>query len=86
MTNVVLFHVRCGGLGTCTRFHGQTRVAPMTNLVLLMLLAVVLVPAGCLPPHGGPPLGCPARGSGRGLGGARDPRVPRAKGGRVAKA
>ena len=79
MTDVVLFHARCGGLGTYTRFRGQNRVPPMTNLVLLMRLAVVLVPAGCLPPHGGRPCGRPAHGSGRGLGGARDPRVPRAK-------
>ena len=52
-----------------------------------MCLAVVLVPAGCLPPHGGRARGRPARGSGRGLGGTRDPSVPRARnGGRVAKA
>ena len=52
-----------------------------------MRLAVVLVPAACLPPHGGRPRGRPARGSGRGLGGARDPPGPRARnGGRVVTA
>ena len=52
-----------------------------------MRLGVVLVPAGCLPRHGGRPRGRPAPGSGRGLGDARHPPVPRAKnGGRVAKA
>ena len=86
MTSLVLFHTRCGGLGAYTRFRGQTRV-PTTNLVLPMRFAVVLLPAGRLPPHGGPPCGCPARGSGRGLGGARGTPVPRAKKvGGVAKA
>ena len=37
-----LFHACCGGLGTYTRFHRQTRVPPVTNFVLLMHLAVVL--------------------------------------------
>ena len=73
MTNLVLFHARCGVLGTYTRFRGHTRVPPVTNFVLLMHLAVVLLPAGCLPPHGGRPRGRPARGSCGGLGGARDP-------------
>ena len=87
VTNVVLFHARCGGLGTYTRFRGRTRVPLMTTLVLLTPLAVVLVPPGCLLPHGGRSCGSPAHGSGRGPGGARDPRVPCAnKGGRVAKA
>ena len=63
----------CDGLCTYTRFRGQTRVPPVTNFVLLARLAVVLLPAGRLPPHGGRPRGRPARGSDRGLGGARDP-------------
>ena len=74
MTNFVLFHALCGGLGTYTLFRVQTR--PGTNLGLVMRFAVVLVPTGCLPPHGRRPRGRPARGSGRGLGGARDPPVP----------
>ena len=76
------------GLGTYTRFRGQTRVPPLANLVLLTRLAVVLVPAGCLPPRGGRPSRHPARGRGREYGGVRDSlSVPRAKkGGRVATA
>ena len=86
MTNLVLFRTRCSGLGIYTRFRGQTRAPPMTSLVLLMRLAEVLVPPGCLPPHGGRPCGHPPRGSGRGHGGARDPPVPYAiKGGGVPK-
>ena len=73
VTNLVLFYAPCGGLGTYTRFRGQTRVPPVTGFVLLMRLAVVLIPAGSLPPHGGRPRGRPACGSGRGLGGARYP-------------
>ena len=86
MTNLVFFHARCGGLGTYTRFRGQTRVPPVTNFVLLVRLAVVLLPAGCLPPHGGRPRGRPAREWLRTWGRQR-PVVPRAKkGGRVTKA
>ena len=73
VTNLVMFYARCDGLGTYTRFRGHTRVPPVTNLVLLMHLAVILLPAGCLPPHGGCPRGRPARGSGRGLGAPETP-------------
>ena len=70
---------------TYTRFRGRTRVPPVTNLVLLMRLAVVMVPASCSPPHGGRPRGRPARDSGRG-GGARDPLcLVLKRGGRVQK-
>ena len=76
----------CDGLCTYTRFRGQTRVPPVTNFVLLARLAVVLLPAGRLPPHGGRPRGRPAREWLRTWGRQR-PVVPRAKkGGRVTKA
>ena len=87
MTNLVLFHVPCVGLDTYTLFRVQTRIPSVTKLVLIMHLAVVSVPTGCLPPHVRRPRGRPARGSGRGLDGARDLPVPRAKkSGGVAKA
>ena len=86
MTNLVLFRAPCRALRTYTRFRGRTRVPPVTNLVLLMRLAVVMVPASCSPPHGGRPRGRPARDSGRGLGGARDPLcLVLKRGGRVQK-
>ena len=67
-----MVYAPCDGFGTYTRFRAQTRVSSVTNLVLTTRLAVVLIPAGCLSPHGGRPRGRPARGSGRGLGRARD--------------
>ena len=73
MTNLCLFHTPCGGLRTYNRFGAQTRVPPVKNLVLLMHLVVVLVPAGCLPSHDGRLRGRPARGRGQALGGSRDP-------------